>query len=164
MCEYPMHAFNLLEGILAMGGLSPLSSRCPRAILDGVGKCQRCRFMVMAVPLKIPLLMLFLTVGSSLLGILLSKFLKVPIIIPTWRSLATRKMSLRLPCFTKENLNLLLWLLLGSQHPRAEAYAPVFAVPTILLNVVRNGSLSKPLMTSRPSISLVSKHVSVSFQ
>ncbi|KAJ0795932.1 hypothetical protein HanPI659440_Chr04g0156221 [Helianthus annuus] len=35
MCENPTRAFNFPEGILVMGGVSPLSPRRPKAILDG---------------------------------------------------------------------------------------------------------------------------------
>ncbi|MFS7953173.1 hypothetical protein Hanom_Chr07g00615451 [Helianthus anomalus] len=36
MCENPTRDFNFPEGILAMDGVSPLSPRPPKAILDGV--------------------------------------------------------------------------------------------------------------------------------
>ncbi|KAJ0783681.1 hypothetical protein HanLR1_Chr01g0023221 [Helianthus annuus] len=38
MCENATHAFNFREGILAMGGLSPFYTICPKAYLSGNGE------------------------------------------------------------------------------------------------------------------------------
>ncbi|KAJ0734477.1 hypothetical protein HanPI659440_Chr11g0420581 [Helianthus annuus] len=38
MCENPTRAFNFPKGILAMGGVSPLSPCQPKATLAGIGE------------------------------------------------------------------------------------------------------------------------------